>query len=337
MACVASRVRALPRVRPLPPSFVLPALVLLGPVRGLVLPAHASLGESLWMDEGLSIGIASQPLFDIPHVLRVDGSPPLYYMLLSVWMDVLRQRAGRHAEPVDGDRAARHPQRAVGGLEPLRPPRRPDLRGALRGQPVPHHVRAGDAHVLAHAGPVAAHHRRLPARVRATAGAATCRRSRCSWRCWCTRTTGACSWPSGCVCALVPCWYVSEVRSSFWRDALIGFGVAGVLYLPVGADAPPPDPAHRRALAQLAQLRRADPDHAVAARRRHARRSRWCWRAARASPRSIARRVEDQRAHRRARRRTVTGSPRSRSPGSCRRSRPPGPRATSASCSARCC
>ena len=47
-----------------------------------------SLGESLWMDEGLSIGIASQPLFDIPGVLRVDGSPPLYYMLLSVWMDV---------------------------------------------------------------------------------------------------------------------------------------------------------------------------------------------------------------------------------------------------------
>ena len=44
-----------------------------------------SLGESLWMDEGLSIGIASQPLFDIRH--RVDGLPPLYYMLLSVWMD----------------------------------------------------------------------------------------------------------------------------------------------------------------------------------------------------------------------------------------------------------
>ena len=47
-----------------------------------------SLGESLWMDEGLSIGIASQPLFDIPGILRMDGSPPLYYMLLSVWMDV---------------------------------------------------------------------------------------------------------------------------------------------------------------------------------------------------------------------------------------------------------
>src|SRR5215204_2141401 len=36
----------------------------------------------------------------------------------------------------------------------------------------------------------------------------------------------------GLVCALVPCWYVSEVRKSFWRDALIGFGFAGLLYLP---------------------------------------------------------------------------------------------------------
>ena len=37
---------------------------------------------------------------------------------------------------------------------------------------------------------------------------------------------------AGLVCALVPCWYVSEVRSSFWKDALIGFGFAGLLYLP---------------------------------------------------------------------------------------------------------
>jgi mannosyltransferase len=37
---------------------------------------------------------------------------------------------------------------------------------------------------------------------------------------------------AGLVCALVPCWYVSENRHSFWRDALIGFGAAGLLYLP---------------------------------------------------------------------------------------------------------
>lgn len=45
-----------------------------------------ALGASLWMDEGLSIGIASQPLTAIPEVLRQDGSPPLYYLLLGVWL-----------------------------------------------------------------------------------------------------------------------------------------------------------------------------------------------------------------------------------------------------------
>jgi mannosyltransferase len=41
-----------------------------------------------WIDEGLSVGISSHPLLDVPGLLRRDGSPPLYYMLLSVWMDV---------------------------------------------------------------------------------------------------------------------------------------------------------------------------------------------------------------------------------------------------------
>ena len=54
------------------------------------------------------------------------------------------------------------------------------------------------------------------------------------------------------------------------KDALIGFGVRGAALPALAADAAPPGPAHRRALAQLAQLRRADPDHQVAARRRHA-------------------------------------------------------------------
>ncbi len=46
-----------------------------------------AISGSFWMDEGLSVGIASHPLGDIPGVLRRDGSPPLYYMLLHVWMD----------------------------------------------------------------------------------------------------------------------------------------------------------------------------------------------------------------------------------------------------------
>ena len=90
MASVASRPTAFRRL----PSFggrggiVVPALVLLFLLALSLFLRTRALGESLWMDEGLSIGIASQPLFDIPGVLRVDGSPPLYYMLLSVWMDI---------------------------------------------------------------------------------------------------------------------------------------------------------------------------------------------------------------------------------------------------------
>src|ERR1044072_8451241 len=47
-----------------------------------------------WIDEGLSVGIADRPLTDIPGVLRVDGSPPLYYVLLSLWMDVFGRSEG---------------------------------------------------------------------------------------------------------------------------------------------------------------------------------------------------------------------------------------------------
>lgn len=44
------------------------------------------LAGQYWMDEAITTGIALHPLGDIPHVLRFDGNPPLYYMLLHVWM-----------------------------------------------------------------------------------------------------------------------------------------------------------------------------------------------------------------------------------------------------------
>jgi mannosyltransferase len=47
-----------------------------------------SISGSFWMDEGLSVGIASHDLLDIPKVLREDGSPPLYYMGLHLWMNL---------------------------------------------------------------------------------------------------------------------------------------------------------------------------------------------------------------------------------------------------------
>src|SRR3954470_22022888 len=55
------------------------------------------LGIGFWMDEGLSQGIADRPLADIPGVLRQDGSPPLYYSLLHVWMGIFgRSEAQTH-------------------------------------------------------------------------------------------------------------------------------------------------------------------------------------------------------------------------------------------------
>lgn len=45
-----------------------------------------AIGGQFWMDEGLSVGIASHPLAQIPGVLRHDGSPPLFYLLLHGWM-----------------------------------------------------------------------------------------------------------------------------------------------------------------------------------------------------------------------------------------------------------
>jgi mannosyltransferase len=63
-----------------------------------VLLRTRELDAGFWIDEGLSVGIADRPLGDIPGVLRQDGSPPLYYVLLHVWLAI----AGRSEESVHG-------------------------------------------------------------------------------------------------------------------------------------------------------------------------------------------------------------------------------------------
>src|SRR4051794_9685292 len=45
-----------------------------------------ALSTGYWIDEGIAVGIASHPLSDIPRILGQDGNPPLYYLLLHVWM-----------------------------------------------------------------------------------------------------------------------------------------------------------------------------------------------------------------------------------------------------------
>jgi mannosyltransferase len=44
--------------------------------------------SDLWLDEALSVNIASLPLGEIPSALRRDGAPPLYYCLLHLWIQV---------------------------------------------------------------------------------------------------------------------------------------------------------------------------------------------------------------------------------------------------------
>lgn len=39
-----------------------------------------------WVDEGIAVGIASHPFSELPGLLRQDGSPPLYYALLKLWI-----------------------------------------------------------------------------------------------------------------------------------------------------------------------------------------------------------------------------------------------------------
>ena len=62
---------------------LLPALTLLS-----LFIRTRQLHAGFWIDEGISVGIAHEHWSSIPHLLREDGSPPLYYMLLGLWVRV---------------------------------------------------------------------------------------------------------------------------------------------------------------------------------------------------------------------------------------------------------
>ncbi len=58
-------------------------------------------GGQFWMDEGITVGIASHSLTAIPGIMRVDGSPPLFYWLLHIWMSwVGDSEAATHWLPI---------------------------------------------------------------------------------------------------------------------------------------------------------------------------------------------------------------------------------------------
>src|SRR3954447_13530429 len=67
-----------------PPYAVAAGLALL--MAASLLLRTGGLHSGYWIDEGISVGIASHGLADIPRALGQDGSPPLYYLLLHGWM-----------------------------------------------------------------------------------------------------------------------------------------------------------------------------------------------------------------------------------------------------------
>ncbi len=48
----------------------------------------------LWIDDAQALDIARHPLAQIPGLLRLDGAPPLYYLLLHLWTSLLGSSRG---------------------------------------------------------------------------------------------------------------------------------------------------------------------------------------------------------------------------------------------------
>ena len=65
-----------------------PAVVVLGAAALVGLALRFYPDTPLWLDEALSVNIARLPIGEIPAALRLDGHPPLYYVLLHGWMSV---------------------------------------------------------------------------------------------------------------------------------------------------------------------------------------------------------------------------------------------------------
>jgi mannosyltransferase len=86
MAAVAARLRALPFLGARSTSIALTGVGLGVLILASISLRTAAINAAFWIDEGLSVGISKHALLSIPHVLREDGSPPLYYMTLHVWM-----------------------------------------------------------------------------------------------------------------------------------------------------------------------------------------------------------------------------------------------------------
>jgi mannosyltransferase len=62
--------------------------VVLAAVGATLLLRTGILHSGYWIDEAITVGIASHGAGENPGLLRLDGSPPLFYLLLHGWMAV---------------------------------------------------------------------------------------------------------------------------------------------------------------------------------------------------------------------------------------------------------
>lgn len=86
MSSVAARPEPVQRLRAGSLATVLTVVGLIALCAVSLLLRTQALRAGFWIDEGLSVGIANHALLDIPGILRMDGSPPLYYLLLHGWI-----------------------------------------------------------------------------------------------------------------------------------------------------------------------------------------------------------------------------------------------------------
>ena len=109
MAAVSTPAREIPRVLEVKQPKRLERIPVWASTAGLLvvliaisayLRTHFITGQ-FWEDEAITTGIASHSLSAIPGVLRHDGSPPLFYLLLHVWMSVFgASETATHALPL---------------------------------------------------------------------------------------------------------------------------------------------------------------------------------------------------------------------------------------------
>jgi hypothetical protein len=231
MAAVAARLRALPFLSARTTSAATTAVLfsVLG-LASLYLRTRF-IGAAFWIDEGLSVGIAQHALLDIPGLLRQDGSPPLYYMTLHVWMSVFgsTEQATQSLSLVfallcipAGYWAARIYGRPAAWIAAFLAALNPFITG--HGQETRMYALMALLSLLATGSFLRAYVLRDRRFIPVFGVALAAMLYTHNWALFfAVAATGATAWLA---------WRETEERRALLRDALIGFGIAAVAYLP---------------------------------------------------------------------------------------------------------